>query len=106
MEPIFITQWIISVNDNEVKLERQLIPQDFPLSQYAELSEPYQYTTFSIHNNHFAIFFKKNENPKSKIYVRKICLERNVNLDLSLKDEAYIPIIADIFLVDDAYLYH
>lgn len=107
----YITRWILQINQNdEVMLERKLVPKENPINYLITEDGDYTYSTLTLHNQNFTIVYKEEESEKLKsiIYVGKIDFieDKQVVLDLTQDDEAHIETLADIFLREDKTFMH
>lgn len=106
-----ITRWQISLSENQdVILKRKLVPSDNPINYLLEEDGDYQYTTLHLFDRTFSVVYKEEEKDmhKSVIYVGKLEMmdDTQIILDLTKEDEAYIDILANIFLKVDTTTMH
>ncbi len=107
----FITRWILQLDENdEVILQRKLVPKQNPVNYLIEEDGDYNYSTLTLRNQNFSVVYKEAEEEtlKSIIYVGKIDFidNKQVILDLTEEDEAHIETLADIFLRQDKTFMH
>lgn len=107
-----ITRWVLTLDEHDVVvLKRKLVPKNNPMNYLIEEDGNYTYSTFVLYGINFSVVFKEEESHdsvKSIIYIGKIDFidGKQVVLDLNEEDEAYIEIIANIFLREDKTQMH